>query len=253
MFALMTYQLSSLAGGRILAVLEGGYNLTSISNSALAVCEVLQNRAMLRRIYEEKEHFATEKKKISSWSIKAIRDVCAAQQKHWSILRGFQVTPSNFGIEDLETLEDSSSSSSDSDTEMADNQPTSSAANPGHTNILELINSGAAHAVVPLDTCPHLEQVQALPAHGINASSLCQQCEIGAEVWACLTCYQYNCGRFVHKHALHHHLSSSHPMALSMADLSVWCYPCESYVHNAVLIDAKSAAHESKFGERLPN
>uniref|UniRef100_A0A8R1DVB5 Histone deacetylase n=1 Tax=Caenorhabditis japonica TaxID=281687 RepID=A0A8R1DVB5_CAEJA len=91
MFALMTYQLSSLAGGRILAVLEGGYNLTSISNSALAVCEVLQNRAMLRRICEEKEHFATEKMKSSSWSIKAVRDVCAAQQKHWSILRGFQI------------------------------------------------------------------------------------------------------------------------------------------------------------------
>lgn len=91
-FALMTYQLSSLAGGRIITVLEGGYNLTSISNSAQAVCEVLQNRSMLRRLREEKEQFATKPQKIESSCIKTIREVCAVQQKYWSILKGFQVS-----------------------------------------------------------------------------------------------------------------------------------------------------------------
>lgn len=91
-FALMTHQLSSLASGRIIAILEGGYNLTSIANSALAVCETLQSRGMLRRLQEEKEHFASVKKKISSSSIRTIREVCAAQQRHWSILKGFQVS-----------------------------------------------------------------------------------------------------------------------------------------------------------------
>lgn len=90
-FALMTYQLSSLAGGRIITVLEGGYNLTSISNSAQAVCEVLQNRSMLRRLREEKEQFATKPQKIESSCIKTIREVCAVQQKYWSILKGFQI------------------------------------------------------------------------------------------------------------------------------------------------------------------
>ncbi|EFP07291.1 hypothetical protein CRE_13458 [Caenorhabditis remanei] len=90
-FALMTYQLSSLASGRVITVLEGGYNLTSISNSALAVCEVLQNRAMLRRLRDEKEQFATKPNKLESSSIKTIREVCALQQKYWSILKGFQI------------------------------------------------------------------------------------------------------------------------------------------------------------------
>lgn len=37
----MTHMLSSLADGRLVVALEGGYNLESISNSALAVMQVL--------------------------------------------------------------------------------------------------------------------------------------------------------------------------------------------------------------------
>ncbi|KAG8972692.1 Histone deacetylase hda1, partial [Tulasnella sp. 427] len=40
-YAHMTHMLSSLAGGKVVVALEGGYNLESISNSALAVAEVL--------------------------------------------------------------------------------------------------------------------------------------------------------------------------------------------------------------------
>ncbi|VDN21775.1 unnamed protein product [Gongylonema pulchrum] len=57
-----------------------------------------------------------------------------------------------------------------------------------------------------------------------------------------------NCGRYVGGHAVHHQTRTGHPMALSFADLSVWCYMCESYVHNEILIPAKNAAHRSKFG-----
>lgn len=65
---------------------------------------------------------------------------------------------------------------------------------------------------------------------------------------------QAHCGRYVHEHALMHHLAEpSHSMALSLADLTVWCYPCEAYVHNEKLIPAKSSAHLSKFGEAMPH
>ncbi|KJH40847.1 Zn-finger in ubiquitin-hydrolase and other protein [Dictyocaulus viviparus] len=61
---------------------------------------------------------------------------------------------------------------------------------------------------------------------------------------------QVHCGRYVHGHALMHHMTEpSHAMSLSLADLSVWCYACEAYVHNERLVPAKSAAHLSKFGE----
>ncbi|KIM64995.1 hypothetical protein SCLCIDRAFT_113779 [Scleroderma citrinum Foug A] len=44
-YAHMTYMLSSLAGGKLVVALEGGYNLDSISNSALAVVRVLLGEA----------------------------------------------------------------------------------------------------------------------------------------------------------------------------------------------------------------
>ncbi|KAF7315593.1 hypothetical protein MIND_00074700 [Mycena indigotica] len=44
-YAHMTYMLASLAGGRLVVALEGGYNLNSITNSALAVAKVLLGEA----------------------------------------------------------------------------------------------------------------------------------------------------------------------------------------------------------------
>ncbi|KAG5648501.1 hypothetical protein DXG03_003112 [Asterophora parasitica] len=44
-YAHMTHMLAGLAGGRLVVALEGGYNLDSISNSALAVAGVLLGEA----------------------------------------------------------------------------------------------------------------------------------------------------------------------------------------------------------------
>lgn len=45
---------------------------------------------------------------------------------------------------------------------------------------------------------------------------------------------QVFCGRYVNKHMLVHEANSGHKVALSMADLSVWCYACDSYLDNHV-------------------
>uniref|UniRef100_A0A914D754 UBP-type domain-containing protein n=1 Tax=Acrobeloides nanus TaxID=290746 RepID=A0A914D754_9BILA len=108
-------------------------------------------------------------------------------------------------------------------------------------------------AVVPLSSCPHLAQVQDLPPSGIDAFAKCNVCNSENENWLCLTCYKVNCGRYIQAHAAEHFESELHPMALSMADLSAWCYQCEAYVHNEKLLPMKNAAHTSKFGESLPN
>ncbi|VDK57120.1 unnamed protein product [Anisakis simplex] len=110
----------------------------------------------------------------------------------------------------------------------------------------------ALHAVVPLSTCPHLEEVRPLPEDGISAASLCAECASSDENWVCLTCYEVNCGRYVNGHAVVHCNRSGHSMALSLTDISVWCYNCESYVHNELLIPAKNEVHRSKFGVSLP-
>lgn len=108
------------------------------------------------------------------------------------------------------------------------------------------------YVVDPLSWCPHLDSVQPLPSSGINIDMPCQDCGSEAENWICLTCYQVFCGRYVNEHMVTHGIVSEHPLVLSFSDLSVWCYQCESYVHNQVLFEAKNAAHCAKFGEEIP-
>ena len=45
---------------------------------------------------------------------------------------------------------------------------------------------------------------------------------------------QVYCGRYINQHMLKHSEETSHKMVLSYADLSVWCFACDSYVHNKV-------------------
>ncbi|OCT66846.1 hypothetical protein XELAEV_18038127mg [Xenopus laevis] len=109
--------------------------------------------------------------------------------------------------------------------------------------------SDVGFAVMPLSWCPHLGSVCAVPRDGLDVSQPCAQCGSELENWLCLTCYQVLCGRYVSQHMLSHGLTSGHHLVLSFSDLSVWCYGCESYVHNEALFPAKSAAYSSKFEE----
>uniref|UniRef100_A0A914RFB2 UBP-type domain-containing protein n=1 Tax=Parascaris equorum TaxID=6256 RepID=A0A914RFB2_PAREQ len=49
--------------------------------------------------------------------------------------------------------------------------------------------------------------------------------------------------RYVGGHAVIHRNTSGHPMAISLTDISVWCYVCEAYVHNDILLPAKNEVH----------
>lgn len=79
----------------------------------------------------------------------------------------------------------------------------------------------------------------------------CHKCLSTAENWMCLSCHAVLCGRYVMEHMLYHNLETTHPLALSFSDLSVWCYPCESYVDNIKLHPYKNLAHRHKFGEDM--
>lgn len=83
----------------------------------------------------------------------------------------------------------------------------------------------------------------------IDIKEKCSKCGDEKENWICLSCFEVNCGRFVNEHGVTHHETTGHPMALSFADLSAWCYKCEAYVHNPKLTEAKESAHASKFAQ----
>ncbi|KAJ7497370.1 histone deacetylase complex protein [Mycena latifolia] len=72
-YAHMTYMLGGLAGGRLVVALEGGYNLDSITNSALAVTEIILGGAP----GEMKSMVASEAAAETVWF------VAKEQSKYW--------------------------------------------------------------------------------------------------------------------------------------------------------------------------
>uniref|UniRef100_A0A7E4V4E1 UBP-type domain-containing protein n=1 Tax=Panagrellus redivivus TaxID=6233 RepID=A0A7E4V4E1_PANRE len=107
------------------------------------------------------------------------------------------------------------------------------------------------YEVEPLAWCPHLGCVK--PFSSVYIFEKCTKCDSTAENWICLTCQAVNCSRFIKGHAVDHFKENpDHAMGLSICDLSVWCYICESYVHHEALFPAKDVLHLAKFGEHIP-
>lgn len=91
----------------------------------------------------------------------------------------------------------------------------------------------------------------------------------GEENWVCLLCGETRCGRYASRHSLQHWqetkrqeeastsaleaaelgtLPRGHCLALGLADLSVWCYECEAYVHHESLGPLVKQMQVLKFG-----
>ncbi|CAI4228019.1 unnamed protein product [Auanema sp. JU1783] len=221
-YGLMAHFLGSIAGGRVITVLEGGYNIDSISRSASAVCETMINRSFKKNY---RDPSVVKPKSYSPSALATIREVVSVQQEYWNMLKGFQV--------DKEWMDEEKPPGSP---ERLDEEP----------------NFGSLHCVTPLTSCPHLAVVEQVPEIGIDINAECLCCQIRAEIWICLCCYQPHCGRHINQHAVSHYTSSNHPLALSLADLAVWCYPCDAYIHNDVLYPAKNEVHKKKFGDSIP-
>ena len=116
--------------------------------------------------------------------------------------------------------------------------------------------AGGGFRVTPLRHCPHVDAsaralAQPVPAAQL-APSACATCADGSEVWACLLCAHAGCSRWAAGHAQAHAGASGHALALSLSDMSVWCYACDGYVDVVVLpaLHAVFAAYYRRaFGE----
>ncbi|PIK47432.1 putative histone deacetylase 6, partial [Apostichopus japonicus] len=275
-YGLMTHMLSSLAGGKVIMVLEywksAGYQFNLLKHQAEKM-EILLEAQVAAEEAAAKSKAEEESKKQA-----------AAEQA---------VTELTQSIESLSTTEQGGGGPKLQETGGGDQKPASGeihgdAAAAGSLQGAQGDSSGAEggteelmgaaggsnqpigfqisallsdadseeaslFAVTPLSWCPHLEAgVKPLPAKGLDVTAQCQICSGGKENWVCLTCYQVFCGRYINEHMVQHGKEVNHPVVLSYADLSVWCYGCEQYVHNEMVLPAKRAAHLNKFGEDMP-
>uniref|UniRef100_A0A673GYI4 Protein deacetylase HDAC6 n=1 Tax=Sinocyclocheilus rhinocerous TaxID=307959 RepID=A0A673GYI4_9TELE len=324
-YAHLTHQLMSLAAGRVLVILEGGYNLTSISesmsmctsmllgdspppldhlpppktNATVTINNVLRAFSPFWSSLRIQSEFAYRKVCFllslkNSISLRLALPSPKPKGKRASAGKGKksprQSTPAQSPGQTPQHLEQSGLDELSKDL-LSLNLNTSTSSNPSPASVpiggarrkvkptaqrnsadresdspLKLksektragddthaeITTDTMYAVDPLPWCPHLESVRPVPAGGIDVFLPCEECGGDTENWICLFCYKVLCGRYVKQHMVTHGQESGHPMVLSFADLSVWCYACESYVHNKVLHEAKNTAHLVKFGEEIP-
>ncbi|XP_023977447.1 ubiquitin carboxyl-terminal hydrolase 44-like [Physeter macrocephalus] len=85
-----------------------------------------------------------------------------------------------------------------------------------------------------MDKCKHIGQLRLAQDHSfLNAQKWhCVDCSTAESIWACLSCSHVACGRYVEEHALKHFQESSHPVALEVNEVYVFCYLCDDYVLN---------------------
>ncbi|XP_046383461.1 histone deacetylase 6 isoform X1 [Ischnura elegans] len=270
-YAHMASWLSTLANGKIVIILEGGYNITSTSLSFVACTKALLGDPLpvLNVATPCQPH---------AWQ--SIQNVIKAQQPYWSCLQEFTVKESAYSVgaseadKELECSVGSSAEQSDApvvelELGVARDGGASAAeeeacgavggdeacgySSKSLASFLQMEGLGEAYAVVPLTDCPHLTEVADVPKDGIDCRAPCEQCLSCEENWVCLTCYVVLCGRYIKEHMMFHGLETNHPLTLGISDLSVWCYGCEAYIDNPVLYDAKNSVHCSKFGYDIPH
>jgi hypothetical protein len=88
---------------------------------------------------------------------------------------------------------------------------------------------------------------------------VCEECGLD-EVWRCLeaSCGSLRCSRYREGHAAAHAASQpSHCVAISLSDLSIWCFACNDYLDVFAvreLHEAFAAVYRARFGEepKLP-
>ncbi|MEQ2165545.1 hypothetical protein GOODEAATRI_017946, partial [Goodea atripinnis] len=210
-YAHLTHMLMSLAGGRVLILLEGGYNLTSISDSMAMCTSVL--------LGDPPPSLVVPLPPPHHCALATISDVIRQQAPYWQSLRIKIPESVRAGVPSPKHRGKRSSQDRKSDKQSL---PAAG----------EEVSTDTLYVVDPLPWCPHLDAVKAFPHSGIDVFQPCGDCGSDTENWICLTCYQVCCGRYVNEHMVIHGATLEHPMVLSFSDLSVWCYLCESYVHH---------------------
>merc|ERR1711935_147183 len=116
-----------------------------------------------------------------------------------------------------------------------------------------LAPDSASGYVLPKETCEHLDEHVKIEKC-VSADQKCSQCDTDKEIWLCLACDQYYCGRFISRHMVDHSMSEYHLIAMSLSDLSFWCYVCDCYIINTnpKLLPIYSSAHLLKFNAPCP-
>mmetsp|Transcript_118057 Transcript_118057/g.220649 ORF Transcript_118057/g.220649 Transcript_118057/m.220649 type:complete len:562 (-) Transcript_118057:199-1884(-) len=120
--------------------------------------------------------------------------------------------------------------------------------------------------------CPHVDELGKaclVQREQLVFGEPCVHGCAGSENWVCLHDGKSRCGRYGRRHGLQHweqtkkeqeanltvaqaatgQVSRGHCLALSLSDLSVWCYECDGYVQHKSLAPLVKRMEQLKFGD----
>ncbi|KAH8547482.1 histone deacetylase 6-like protein [Umbelopsis sp. PMI_123] len=108
-------------------------------------------------------------------------------------------------------------------------------------------------AVTPKTDCDHLPHIQLVNDldEAVVREAHCTHCG-KPETWLCLTCNGVYCSRYQNNCAKLHAAEAQHPIALSLSDLSVWCYQCDEYITSPLVDNLKRRVYILKFNVSPP-
>lgn len=124
---------------------------------------------------------------------------------------------------------------------------------------------------VKFEHCPHVDELGLrclVQRSQLQFGKPCVEGCKGDENWVCLMCAESRCGRYGNRHSLKHwqktkhdeeatitvgeaasgRVARGHCLALSLSDLSVWCYECDGYVHHRSIEPLVTCMECLKFG-----
>uniref|UniRef100_A0A3P9P968 Histone deacetylase 6 n=1 Tax=Poecilia reticulata TaxID=8081 RepID=A0A3P9P968_POERE len=188
---------------------EGGYNLTSISDSMAMCTSVLLGDAP--------PALATPFPPPHRCAVATIREVIRQHAPYWRSLRITSVT-SNLSVPSQDALY------------VVDPLPWC----PHLDAVKPLPPSGVDVFQVCSDCGSDSENWICLTCYQVSRPPALPVSRMWSLSHLSPSLLQVCCGRYVNEHMVTHGAVSEHPVVLSFSDLSVWCYLCESYVHHQV-------------------
>jgi acetoin utilization deacetylase AcuC-like enzyme len=275
----MLHRLSSLANGRVIVALEGGYCLPSISASMVCCAAVLLGDGIP----------STQKHPVPA-STDALRSIVATLEIHAKLDNPFSRAWTSSYIQTLaarkyfedQAMEADSEDEIPDDAELQDHQyrpsaskdmpqspPPDTVTDDGKISYKEqtmlivepdVDNDETSHPYISAN-------IQAPPSKADGRplpDALCETCGNGdvsveseKDNWVCLRCYSvFCCSEGKRGHARIHAETTGHCIAMSLSSLMMWDFRMNSYVTephlNSDLRPILEVFHEDKFGNSLP-
>jgi len=197
----MTHLLSSLANGRVILALEGGYNLTSIAYSMVMCTKALLGDPLPPLTLNDEIH---------PGALHSIQNVLDVHAEFWLSIEPYRkflpckadrIPRGSYEATGAQRL-DTSMVGSPAEVMTIHLNPEDLGACGGGSpqNLVDLMSQvslsntyeeDAVAAIYPAPWCPHLEMsVKEISEIGIDTQACCLDCGNGNETWICLTCHK---------------------------------------------------------------